>query len=62
MRVYLTTRTVGQCFATVGQIRRVGSRKLVAEPDTIRPYGFTGAAYSDAESLAAQLGLTVVEV
>jgi len=46
------TVSVGQCFATAGQLR-VG-RKVVAETDPL-PYGFTGPARAQARDLAEQL-------
>ncbi len=62
MSVYLSTRTVGQHFGTCGVVRRVGDGRVVAKSDTVRPYGFTGAALEDAEALATCKGWSVVSI
>jgi hypothetical protein len=67
MNVYITTRTVGSYFATAGQIRRVGDKRILWDANrdgnerAIAPYGFTSAAASRAEAEAARRGWTVVE-
>lgn len=55
--VTLRTRTVGQCFGTVGQIVARNGRVL-AEGD-VRPYGFAAAALGDVERIAADRGYQV---
>lgn len=58
-KVTLRTRTVGQCFGTVGQIVSMDD-EVLAETG-VRPYGFAGAALADAETLAIKHGYVVVE-
>ncbi len=58
IRVVLRTRTVGQCFGTVGEIRaRDGD--LLAEGQ-VRPYGFESAAISDVAAIASDRGYLVL--
>lgn len=65
MRVYITTRTVGQAFGTIGQLRQFcpghpDHGAIVAETGA-RPLGFTSAAMNAAVDLATTRGLTVVD-
>jgi hypothetical protein len=55
--VTLRTRTVGQCFGTVGQVVARNGRVL-AEGE-VRPYGFAAAALGDVERIAAERGYRV---
>lgn len=57
--VYVTTRSVGQGFATCGVVRRVGSGLKLAETRDF-PYGFVGSACESAELIATQRGWRVV--
>ena len=64
-RVYLTTRTVGQNFATAAQLRRhhpgrADHGEVLAETDD-KPLGFTAAALNSAVHLAEKRGWTVVD-
>jgi len=59
VKVALRTRTVGQCFGTVGQIVSLRTGKVLAETG-VCPYGFDGAAILKAESVAADRGYIVV--
>lgn len=58
-KVTIRTRTVGQSFGTVGQIVSLRTGKVLAETDT-RPYGMSGAAIADAETVATKRGYMVV--
>lgn len=59
-RVKIVTRTVGQAFATIGDIldARTGKRLATGQE---RPYGFTTAARDSAESVAEKNGWQIVE-
>lgn len=54
-RVFVTTRTVGESFGTVAQIRSERTRRILAET-RVRPYGFTQAALRDADAICEERG------
>lgn len=57
--VTIRTRTVGQCFGTVGQLVRHG--RVVAETERVYPYRFDSAAHAGALEIAVERGLDVVD-
>ncbi len=58
MQVILRTRTVGQAFGTMGEIR-ARNGDLLAQGE-VRPYGFTNAAISDVAAIASDRGYLVL--
>lgn len=65
LRIYITTRTVGQSFGTVGVLNRFhpgcpDHGEVLAETN-LKPFGFTGAALNSAVNMATDRGWTVVD-
>ena len=59
MTVTIRMRTVGQRFATVGQLVN-GAGRVLAET-VLAPYGFTGAVVARAEAIATSRGWLIRE-
>lgn len=57
--VFLTTRSVGCHFGTIGQIRSSRTRRVLLEADAPSPYGFTAAALGAAQAIAIERGYII---